>query len=295
MHISIKKLIETCTTILKEKYVDQDHIQSIIWWILEEISNISKLTFLTSDKEITTLQEKKIVMAIQKHIKEDYPLQYILKKISFCGLTITVEEPILIPRPETEEWVMNLINQCASLKDESLSILDLCTGSGCIGISLAKAFPKSTVMGIDIEPKAIALAKKNAQLNNVLNIKFIEANLFEHIEKEQFDIIVSNPPYISESDFLKLHPTVAKWEDKKALTADENGLSIIKDIIKYGHLHLKKESPVQLYNIPRILIEIGYDQGECVNLFSKKHKYDKIAILNDFNGINRVVTLIKKW
>ncbi len=294
MHISIKDLIKKSTTILQKKYTDNNHIQSIIWWIIEEITQTSKLLFLTSDKEIPETITEKIILAVTKHIEEDYPLQYILKTISFCGLTLFVEPPILIPRPETEEWVTNLINQCASLKNEPLSILDLCTGSGCIALALAKALPKSNVIGIDVEPRAITLAKKNAQFNNVLNIEFIESNLFENIFKKQFDIILSNPPYISESDFLKLDPTVSKWEDKKALTADENGLSIIKNIIEYGHLYLKKESLIQLYTIPRIIIEIGYDQGEYLKIFSKQNNYDKISIINDFNGINRLLTLETK-
>lgn len=204
------------------------------------------------------------------------PLAYIFGTTDFCGLEIICEEPILIPRTDTESWVIKLIDELRKmfLLDESMkkkfTILDLCTGSGCIALALASAFPNINVIGADIDLRSINLAKKNAAHNNITNAKFVQSDLFSEINLSKIDLIVSNPPYVTEEEYLSLENEVKNWESLIALVAEDNGLFFYKKIInqanlifcqknKTNKLRLALEmSPAQINEVSLLLTDAGF-------------------------------------
>lgn len=264
------------------------------WWILEHVTGYSKGILLTNSVTITPVMHQRIDTVIRQHVKEHKPLAYIFGSIPFGHCNIITEHPILIPRPETEEWVLQLIDLLKiipGIDTKPLSILDLCSGSGCIGIALAHAFPNAHITALDIEPKAIALINKNSMKNNINNITSIQSDLFDALEKTkpQFDIIVSNPPYITPDEYTQLNPSVSLWEDPKALYTDDQGLAIIKKIIKKAPSYLQYNEHLAFSKIPQLIIEIGHTQGDSVKTIMKSEHYDDVQVKKDFADKDRIV------
>lgn len=266
------------------------------WWILEAITQKNK-TMLIADHEIALSDQQKAQLSdwIDKIVNNNMPLQYAIGSVPFADLEILVEPPTLIPRPETEEWCINLIEQLQQLPNTALTILDMCAGSGCIALALAKALPKATVYGLDIAPAAIALAKKNAIHNHITNATFLHSDLYDSLSDSfKFDIIVSNPPYITENAWPLLAPSVTHWEDKGALVAPGNGLAIVKKIIAQAPDYICKNGDIydelKEKNIPQLMIEIGYDQGPEVEKIMLQHGFNQVTIHTDLAGKDRVVS-----
>jgi release factor glutamine methyltransferase len=235
-------------------------------------------------------QEKTLNLWIKQHSKELKPLQYILGSVPFCTLEILVEPPVLIPRPETEEWCFNLIKQLKQLSNKNINVLDLCSGSGCIALALAKALPEAKVLGTDISDAALKLAKKNAQFNNIKNVSFIKSDIYKKVpEKLVFDLIVANPPYITPKAWEELSPMVKKWEDKQALMANENGLAIISRIIQGAPKHLVINDEFIKLHIPQLELEIDYTQGNAVKDLMEQAGLSNVEIIKDMEGKDRVV------
>lgn len=262
------------------------------WWTLESITGKKKIALIMG-KTITLSdkQEAEIERWINKMVNEHMPIAYLIGSVPFNDLDILVEPPILIPRPETEEWVVNLIEQLKTLKNHALTILDLCSGSGCIALALAKALPKSTVYAVDISDKAIALGIKNAKHNGIKNVTFIQSDLFNELNTTTlFDIIVSNPPYISFDEFQEIDASVATWEDKQALVAADNGTAIINDIIEDAADYLKTSSEITNTKIPQLTLEIGYKQAKIVKDLMISADWIDVKIRKDLEGKDRIVT-----
>jgi release factor glutamine methyltransferase len=180
-----------------------------------------------------------------------------------------------------------LIEQLKAHDVKTFSTLDLCTGTGCIALAIAHAFPQSVVYGTDISTEALACARKNVQNNNIQNVSFISSDLFQNIDDDaRYDIIVSNPPYISEHEWQSMKPRVTDWEDPRALLAPDEGLGLITDIIATAQNHLKQWSSP----IPQLWIEIGYRQGGAVAELFEKHGFHSVVIHQDTYGNDRVVT-----
>lgn len=238
------------------------------WWMLQHITNKTRQELLFHDHTaLSPFELQTIHHWINKITQEHIPLSYLIGSVPFLDVTIKVVPPILIPRPETEEWVSQLINDLQPHQNNIKTILDIGTGSGCIALSLAKQFPHAIVTAIDINTQALQLAQENAELNGVNNILFIQSDLFEELTS-RFDLIVSNPPYID--PIHKLMPQVANWEDNKALFAQDEGLQIIKQIIQQApkYLNYHSELPYQL------VIEHDQDQQEMIKTFASNHKFD---------------------
>jgi len=252
----------------------------ITLWLAQKLTDKSYAQLLTHNDELSLGQKRQLEQWIKELVEEYKPIQYIIGSVPFCDLDILVEPPILIPRPETEEWVVELISDSKNLSP--LKILDLCTGSGCIALALAKAFREARVIGSDISEQAIALAQKNKDKAQLENVTFIESNLFEKITAQKFDLIVSNPPYISEDEWRGLDPSVREWEDKCALSALDEGLFLIKKIIN--------EVPNFLNDGGQLVLEIDRLQGEAVCTFMKSCGYTDVKIKKDFSRLDRVVT-----
>jgi release factor glutamine methyltransferase len=239
--------------------------------------------FFLVNKELSFKQKSELEKLIDLHVNKNKPLQYILGSVDFIDSKILVEPPILIPRSETEEWVYNLLQQFQHLKNEKLKIVDIGTGSGCIAISLAKFFANSEIFALDINVKALKLAQKNADLNGVKNIEFVESDVFSNFNKK-IDLIVSNPPYISEKDYQNLDKMVKDWEDKIALMVQEEGLFIIRKIIE-GSKELLTNNFKDKY--PKIFLEIDSCQSKSVCDLLEANGFTGRA-LKDFADKDRV-------
>lgn len=229
-------------------------------------------------KELTKKEEEEYQNSIQK-LEEGYPLQYITHHQEFMKLDFYVDEKVLIPRADTEITVEEVIWYSKN-KPKNLRILDLCTGSGAIAISLGKYLPNCEIVAVDISEEALKIAKKNAKQNEVNNITFVQSNLFEKI-RGTFDIIVSNPPYIKTRVIETLEPQVQK-EPILALDGGGDGLMFYRKILTKGGTYLKQDGA--------IFLEIGYDQKEeVVNIIQETKEYVEIQTKKDLSGNNRMV------
>lgn len=289
---TISHYIATIANQLMQIFSDKTLCQQYAWWILQAICNKNKTELLSQPiLMLSPEQQNKIELWIHEIVHNKKPLQYLLGSVPFLNLDILVEPPILIPRPETEEWCLSIIEHLQLLNYKKLSILDIATGSGCIALALAAELPQATVIGIDISPTALELAEKNREHNTVHNISFMHSDLFESIPcGAKFDMIVSNPPYISIDEFNQLDESVARWEDYNALVAPENGLAIIKEIIAHAPQFIQTNDEMRTKNIPQLVIEIGYKQGEMVKNMMQDAGYNNILIHRDLSGQDRFVS-----
>lgn len=288
---TIFDLIEQIAKQLAPRYEDYTLCHQYAWWMVQAVKHEKQASLIGQNKiHLTTDQHKTLYIWIEKQVKEYMPLQYLLQAMPFNDVAIFVEPPILIPRPETEEWCASLIDSLKSANIKQISILDLCSGSGCIALSLAKAIPHSSFFASDISEQAVALGKRNAQHNKINNVQFLKSDLFDQIPPYTFDIIVSNPPYIDEQEWQYLDQGVARWEDKQALIAPDGGLAIIKKIIERAQGYLQKNEKLVQANIPQLLIEIDHTQGAQVKDIMEKAGFTCVQIKQDLEGKDRVAT-----
>jgi len=250
--------------------------QQQAWWLVEFITNKKRALLFADNKELTPAEQKQLDIHIDEIAIDHKPLAYIIGFVPFLDIDLYVAPPTLIPRPETEEWVERLIVMIKKSNNENITILDIGTGSGCIALSLAQALPQAHVYAIDICPQALQLAQKNAKKNNLLNINFIQSDLFTHIPQGlKFDLIVSNPPYID--PVAQLEPSVNAWEDHGALFASNHGLDIIDQIIKTTPSYLKKNNELE----HQLVIEIDSSQGTIVKKLLQSNNFKNIVIQQD--------------
>lgn len=256
------------------------------WILLEHICKISRTDyFVKMNDEVSDEYVKDYFEAIEKRIAH-YPLQYILGKWEFMGINFKVNENVLIPRQDTEVLVVKVLNliQEEYKNYDSIKILDMCTGSGCIGISLAKLCKKAEVTAVDLSKEAIMIARENAKLNEVTNIHFIESDLFKtftsYNDQEPFDIIVSNPPYICSKEIESLMTEVKNFEPRMALDGDEDGLVFYRRIVEESNPYIKKGG--------HLAFEIGWNQAEDVKELMRS-RYDNIEVVQDLASLDRVV------
>lgn len=274
--MKIKEVLSKGITQLKQNNIEASNLKARM--LLANILGKPKEYFITHDNE--DIDETEFFLQIKMLINKT-PIQYIINNQEFMKLNFYVDENVLIPQPDTEI----LVEEVISLSEEkgNLEILDLCTGSGCIGISLAKYIEKSRVTAIDISNKAIQIAKLNAEKNLVhKNIKFIESDMFKNIEEQyKFDFIVSNPPYIETKVIEELSEEVRK-EPRIALDGGEDGLNFYKEIANNAYKYLKKDG--------YLCLEIGYDQKEnVIELLYKIGEYKEIYSKKDLSGNDRII------
>lgn len=239
--------------------------QQILTWVL----NLPLSQLITSqDTKLSDTDHRRIEQVLEEHLKDHKPLQYCFGTVPFLATTLRVRPPILIPRPETEWWVDLIIGTLQKAPRAPQSLLDIGTGSGCIAISLALAFPEATIYAVDCEPEALKLAKENAALAGCTNIIFVQSNLYEQLPQEvTFDCILSNPPYISETEYQQLDPQVGRWEDPQALKAADDGYALLNSIITQAPRWLTHDP--QFAQVPQLAVEIGAQQATRVQAFMK--------------------------
>lgn len=277
---------------LSAVYEDDTLCQQYAWWILQAICEKTRTELIIQETVmLTSEQQQKIDQWLEYLIEDKMPLQYVLGFVPFADLEILVEPPSLIPRPETEEWCLYIIEHLLLLNNRKLKILDLATGSGCIALMFAHYLPQAKIIATDIADSALELTEKNIEHNKIRNVTVIQSDLFESIPRGmKFDIILSNPPYITAAEFLDLDETVTRWEDHGALVATDNGLAIIKKIIAQAPQFIQTNDEMKHKNIPQIVIEIGYAQGAAVHELMQAAGYNDILVHKDLEGKDRFVT-----
>ncbi|EAD5841666.1 TPA_asm: peptide chain release factor N(5)-glutamine methyltransferase [Listeria innocua] len=274
----INQLLKNAEAILLEKGLDQNAAEIL----LETRMGLTRSElWMEMSRELEPNHEKQFQEDFARYLAGE-PVQYILKTAPFYGYDFLVTEDVLIPRPETEELVATAE---AFLKKHPLrSLLDVCTGSGIIAIALKKAFPDMTVTASDISAAALEIAKKNALLLNA-DVRFVETDLLESFKQnnERFDMIVANPPYISEAEKAEMSDYVLKNEPSIALFAENDGLAIYERFVD----NLKYVLNPSFW----VGVEIGYTQGERVKqLFEKSYPHATVLIHKDINSKDRYVT-----
>ena len=272
------ELIKSAALDLKRSGIEE--YDNDAWLLFEHISSMSRASYILKrddecEQEISSGYRDVIALRC-KHI----PLQYITGRAYFMGYTFFVNSDVLIPRFDTEILVQLVLD---TNDNKPCKVLDMCTGSGCIATSLAKKRPAWHVVGTDISDKALEVAERN---NEILGcgVSFVQSDLFKNIH-DKFDVIVSNPPYISRSDIEGLMCEVKDHEPMLALCGGEDGLDCYKKLIADACHYLLDNG--------RIYLEIGYDQAQSVGNILADAGFDKITVHKDLAGLDRCISAVK--
>ena len=263
----------------EEKLIAQGEEAESLSFVYRSLKNLSFTDFVFALQQEVTEEEKQFVEEIYKKLAEHVPAQYIIGHAEFFGMQLKVDERVLIPRPETEELVDLILTENP---EKNLKVLDIGTGSGAIALALAKNRPVWSVAAADISQDALDLSLENANAQN-LNLSFIKSDCFSEISSK-YDIIVSNPPYISREDQEEVGLNVLHSEPHLALFADEDGLAIYRRIAE--------DSKGYLNDGGKIYLEIGYKQGQSVPaLFMENLPEKRVRTLKDQFGQDRMVVI----
>ena len=275
MSKKIKDIFIEYKKILKENNFDTYSLDVEV--LLMNVTGFSKTQlYLNTDYTLKTEEYEKFKKFFNRRLKNE-PIAYIIEKCEFMGMNFLLNNHTLIPRPDTEilvEKAIEIIN-----KNNFNNALDIGTGSGAIAISLAK-YCNINVTALDINDKAIEMAKKNANINKVKNIEFIQSDIFEKINNK-YDIIVSNPPYIKTQDIKTLEKNVKNYEPILALDGGKSGLIFYEKITNNAIKYLNKNG--------YLMFEIGYDQAEDVKNIMENNNFYNTTVLKDLSGLDRVV------
>lgn len=276
--MQIKEAMRKGMIKLKTNNVKEPNLKARL--LMQYILNRPREYILVHDDKQLTLRQNVDYFKLIKKLIEGVPLQHITHQQEFMKLMFYVDENVLIPRPDTEILVEEVIKLAKSINAKK--ILDLCTGSGAIAVSLAKYIEGSQITATDISRKALSIAKLNATNNNVEDkITFVSSDLFQNISEEKYDIIVSNPPYIKRKVIKTLDEEV-KREPIIALDGGNDGLDFYKKIIRNAYQYLKYKG--------YLCLEIGYDQkDEVIDLINKEEKYIDTYSKKDLFDNDRIV------
>lgn len=245
------------------------------WYLLQMVCRIERSYYYVHwEEDITQDAQKEYEIAVQKRA-EHIPLQYIIGEQEFMGLRFKVNSNVLIPRQDTE----TLVEQVLKIVKPGMKVLDLCTGSGCVLISVLKNAPELTGMGSDISKTALLVAKENAKLHEV-DAEWVRSDLFDNIT-ETFDVIMANPPYIPTGEILSLMPEVRDFEPENALDGGADGLDFYRKIAGQVKDYLNPGGYVYM--------EIGYDQGEAVSELMRNAGFTEVEVIKDLARNDRVV------
>ena len=279
--MNAKEWVSWGTSQLEEQQISDASLDA--WYLFEFVTSMSRIDFLLDgDKEIKEEQGKRYEQLIKKR-KEHIPLQHLTGVQEFMGYEFFVNENVLIPRQDTETVIEEVLKTAPSGE----KMLDVCTGSGCIALSIALLGNYKEVVATDLSKEALFVAKKNAERllkENETNsfVRFYQGDLFESIPKEEkFDLIVSNPPYIETKECEKLMPEVKDHEPMMALDGREDGLYFYRRIVKEARRYLTDGG--------WLFFEIGYNQGSALQeIFSSYKEYEEIQIKKDLAGLDRI-------
>ena len=251
------------------------------WILLEHVTGVSRTRYYVNPRQVLSKEEEERYLSYIEKRKKRIPVQHLTGVQEFMGLEFIVNEHVLIPRQDTEVLVETVWEDL----EPGMRVLDMCTGSGCILISLMKRM--QTVLGedgiagvgADLSREALQVAEENASKQKVGAV-FVESDLFDKVE-DTYDIIVSNPPYIRTSVIKELQEEVKLHDPYAALDGKEDGLFFYREIIKKSKEYLKKGG--------RLYFEIGYDQGEDVKKLMEEAGFSEVTVKKDLAGLDRVV------
>ena len=286
----LKLLLDKSILYLEKNSIDESKLIAEI--IFSHVLNVDRMMLFTKYRdEIEDEKIEKIRYFIQKIGREKFPVQYLLNEQEFYGRKFYVDKGVLIPRQDTEILVEKMIQILKNniQKNKNLEknlkihpkILDIGVGSGIIGITAALEIKDSYVLGVDISEKALETAEKNKELLKVPNIKFLKSNLFENVEFKQFDMIVSNPPYISLNEAGIMSDDTLLHEPSEALFAENDGL--------YFYYEICQKALDYLADLGYLLFEIGYKQGKNVAEIMTSSGFKNVEVIEDLAGLDRVV------
>jgi len=279
----LPKLVSEKAAVLESAGIDQARPE--IELILCHLLDVDRLhLYLDGAKKIDDQIISKLDEIIARRATR-YPLQYILEESWFYGRKFFVSPAVMVPTPETELLCETALGYCRYRKYECPRILDIGVGSGVISVTMANELSNCRILALDNSPEAINVARKNAQdLGGTERIEFRESDFFSSVlPDERFDLILSNPPYITEADYKTLPPEVLA-DPKQALTSGEDGLDAIREILRKAPDHLAEGG--------RIMFEIGYNQSEKIaDMTATDPRFTSLSILKDLNDIDRVVIL----
>ena len=275
----MKASFEKLKTNLLHLYSDAE-LQHIFYTIAIKITGLSRVNLLANKNTIFSAEQNQIFEAIIKKLKSGAPLQYVLGEAWFYGMRYKVNASVLIPRPETEELVEWIVNENMNCK--GLKIIDIGTGSGCIAISLKSVLPDAEITATDISEAALATAKQNASENNV-DVKFLKADITRREPQTEFwDIIVSNPPYITDAEKQDMHQTVIHFEPHTALfTRNKDSLHFYRMIAEYASEYLISGG--------KLYFEINQNAGESCRKMLGEYGFRNIELRKDISGNDRMI------
>jgi len=278
--VNALKKIEEITKIFEKNQIPfpQKEAQEIVC----HIAKIDKVKLYSQNPQLTSRQIYEIYQLVQRRLKRE-PLQYIIGECDFFNIKLKVGPGVLIPRPETEILVEEFLKREEIKNKKNGLVVDLCTGSGCIALSIAKNLPQLKIIGVDISENAIKYAQKNKILNSVSNAFFVVGNLLSPLKKNSFISITANPPYVKSDEIINLQPEIRDFEPKEALDGGQKGLLYYEKILKNAEDYLIEEG--------LIFFEIGIRQSEEIKKMAKKLRFKVIKIVPDLAGIERVMIL----
>ena len=277
-----RQAITKACLLLRRQGKEESLARFLLMYMLDESPQLFSNSF---SEQLSQENEEKYFSLIEKHIKEDVPLSHLVGFEYFYDRKFKVTKDVLSPRMETEELIYRVVEYVKSTKKNNLKILDLCTGSGIIAITLKKELSQFSidVVASDISEEAIKVAKENAQSHDAI-IKFIQSDIFNNIA-DKFDIIVSNPPYIDRKDEVTMQDNVLKYDPHLALFAEEEGMYFYRKIIEQANDYLNENGV--------IFFEIGYDQKDKIIKLADLNGYSA-EVYKDINGRDRMAFLVRK-
>ena len=277
-----RQAITKACLLLRRQGKEESLARFLLMYILDESPQLFSNSL---SEQMSKENEDKYFSLIEKHIKEDVPLSHLVGFEYFYDRKYKVTKDVLSPRMETEELIYKVIEYVKVSNKNNLKILDLCTGSGIIAITLKKELEQVLVdvVASDISAEAIEVAKENAQSHDA-TIKFLKSDIFNNID-DKFDIIVSNPPYIDRKDEVTMQDNVLKYDPHLALFAEEEGMYFYRKIIEQANDYLN-ENGVMFF-------EIGYDQKDKIIKLADMNGYSA-EVYKDINGRDRMAFLVRK-
>ena len=277
-----RQAITKACLLLRRQGKEESLARFLLMYMLDESPQLFSNSF---SEQMSKENENKYFSLIEKHIKEDVPLSHLVGFEYFYDRKFKVTKDVLSPRMETEELIYKVIEYVKASSKNNFKILDLCTGSGIIAITLKKELSQFSidVVASDISEEAIKVAKENAQSHDA-TIKFIQSDIFNNIA-DKFDIIVSNPPYIDRKDEVTMQDNVLKYDPHLALFAEEEGMYFYRKIIEQANDYLNENGV--------IFFEIGYDQKDKIIKLADLNGYSA-EVYKDINGRNRMAFLVRK-
>ena len=279
MEILVRDIINKAQNTLEAAGIADSQVDS--WLLAEFVFGITRAKYYANMQMTVDGKSAEKYNELVNQRAGHIPLQYLVGAQEFMGLTFKVNENVLIPRQDTELLVENVAD---CLGNGERTVLDMCTGSGCIAVSIDRLSKNSKVTAVDISEKALEVAQENNRFNNA-NVTFIQSDLFTNVTG-RYDIIVSNPPYIRTDEIPKLMEEVKSHEPVMALDGMEDGLYFYKKICNEASDYLNDNG--------KIFFEIGYDQGDDVSEILRQNRFCNIEVLKDLSGNDRVVIARKE-